>query len=79
MWGNWHFQQYHLLVNEHGDINPFFKFILRERKKERERQYTHAGMSRGGAERERGRESQTDSAPSVQSPMWALNSRTVRS
>ena len=46
-----------------------FKFIYFERER----------MTRGGAEREGERESQAGSAPSVQSPMWGSNPRTVKS
>ena len=53
-------------------LSFFFKFIylfLRERE----------SMSEGGAEREGERESQAGSTLSMRSPMWGLNSRTVRS
>ena len=49
----------------------FLKFIYFERERKRERVTT----SRGGTERE----SQAGSALSAQSPMWGLNSLTVRS
>ena len=50
-----------------------------EREREREREGGHVHMSRGGAEREEGRESKASSELSAQSLTWGLNPRTTRS
>ena len=45
----------------------------------REREFGRLCTSRGGAERDRERESQAGSLLSAQRQLWGLNSRTLRS
>ena len=47
--------------------------------RERERAHTHACKHWGGAEREGDRGSEADFALTAESPMWGLNSQTMRS